>query len=363
MPPAIVARLNQHQAEIVLRFGVVRDAAGSLHETAAATSRARGARTAEQQAERVVRLRRPTSGSARRRSGQQAPAMAARPSPARAVPAPARSARPRAARFRASRSSRAQIRDAEIDVDGGGRRQQRDRALQADARRRQVAAARAAPCRETRDSRRSADPAARSAAAPRQRGPSRRCTRAPRRDCSARRGFRAQRDRPLRGERWPTASSPCWPSMKPSRLCASAFVSSSRSGLCQSSRAPREIAAGRAPPAPARRDRRRTARRWDRSSSRRAALLLQRDAQRVVALAHLRVELERPLVRGDRAVAVRRSERSVWPISYCDRRVVGSASATVRRCSSAPSRSPFSRSAVPRFRCAPTLFGSSASAF
>ena len=118
---------------------------------------------AEQQAEHVVRLR-PLASAVGRGGRQRVPKSrrwrrsqsgagsdgGGRFSPASNCPSAL------------SSSPRAQIRDAEIDVDGGGRRQQRDRALQARRARRAGRRARAAPFRETRGSRRPPDPAARS---------------------------------------------------------------------------------------------------------------------------------------------------------------------------------------------------------
>ena len=135
----IVSRLNQHQAEVVLRFGVVGTETNRFTKRRRDV-RARGAGTAEQPAERVVRLR--PAGVGRLRGRRQ------RRAKRRDRSAPVRLGRRRRLHVQPCfelpdsriELARAQIRDAEIHIDSGARRQQRDRALQADARAGQVSA-------------------------------------------------------------------------------------------------------------------------------------------------------------------------------------------------------------------------------
>ena len=132
-------------------------------------------------------------------------------------------------------------------------------------------------------------------------GPSRRCTTARRRGCSARRLIRAGARPRARGAASAAAARPagrgrsrggCAPRHARRRARTASASCVARGG---------QVAACRRLLARADEIVGRTRRGGGPALARGRALLLQRDAERVVALAQLGVELERPLERGDRA--------------------------------------------------------------
>ena len=261
--------------------------------------------------------------------------------------------------------ARPEVGDAEVDVDGGGRREERDRALQA----------RPGPGEIARLAQRGAEKRVAAAGggievdalAQLGQGPVAGAA-VPERDAEVvvgLRGLRPERHRPLEVGEGRRQGLSAGPGRSPggcarprgSRPGARASVSCvAGGGQVAAPRRPRGRAGTRSSAGLVAAGRGGCARRP-------SALLLQGHAERVVGLALLGVDLERLLERGDGARAGRRSGAASARARSGRAAFVGSPSAACRRCGSAASRSPVSRSAMPRLKWAPRLFGSSVSAF
>ena len=196
--PVVVAGLDEHETEVVVGFGEVGpepDGFAELGRHLAAV----GALAAEQEAEHVAAPRRgPGSrrapcGGRRSRTSQSGAG-----TPGRGEVQPGLELSQRLVEI-----ARPQVGDAEVHVDGGGGRQERDRALQARPGSRPGRPSRAARSRGTRGRRRRRDRARRSSAARPGPGRGSRCTRGRRRGCSGPRRTRA--GAPTARSRWARA--------------------------------------------------------------------------------------------------------------------------------------------------------------